>query len=75
MLKVNLNNSKDISAALVVSVRVNKNGINTRNYKYFKIQEEFSLDSYKNTKFLIDYLVLLIDPSNKNSFKKILDKN
>ena len=72
--KGNLNNSKDISAALVVSVRVNKNGSNTRNYKYFNIQEEFALESYKNIKLLIDYLISLIDSSNKNSFKEILDK-
>jgi len=72
--KGNLNNSKDISAALVVSARVNKKCSNTRNYKYFKIQEEFALESYKNIKLLMDYLISLIDSSNKNFLKEILDK-
>jgi hypothetical protein len=72
--KGNLNNSKDISAALVVSARINKNLKNTLNYKYFTIEEKFALESYKNIKLLIEYLISLIESSNKNSLKEILDK-
>jgi hypothetical protein len=74
MHKGNLNNSKNISAALVVSARINKNFKNTLNYKYFKIEEKFSLESYKNIKFLIEYLIFLVETSNKNSLSEILDK-
>jgi hypothetical protein len=75
MHKGNLNNSKDISAAIVVSVKINKNSNNASlNYKYFKIEDEFALESYKKIKFLIDYLILLADSSNKNSLKEILEK-
>ena len=74
MHKGNLNNSKNISAALVVSARINKNLKNTLNYKYFKIDEKFALESYANIKFLIDYLISLIESSNKNSLKEMLDK-
>lgn len=74
MHKGNLNNSKAISAALVVSARINKNKNNTLNYKYYKIKEEFALESYKKIKILIDYLISLIETSGQDSFKKILDK-
>jgi hypothetical protein len=74
MHKGNLNNSKEISAALVVSVRVSKNSNNTLNYKYYKIEEEFALESYKKIKFLIDYIIHVIETSGQDSFKKILDK-
>jgi hypothetical protein len=73
MHKGNLNNSKDISAALVVSARVNKNGINSLNYKYFKIEKELAIESYKKIKLLIDYLISQIESPNKDSFQKILD--
>jgi hypothetical protein len=74
MHKGNLNDSKEISAALVISARINKNSNSTLNYKYYLIKEEFALKSYKSIKILIDYLLSLIETSGQDSFKKILDK-